>query len=264
MEGAHHLGNPSSSRIRGRHEVIRALPTTRPALQKHDRVLVVREDLLEGGGKMRFLPIIAQGAAEVVFGGPCCGGAPWALSVYGREAGVRITLFYAKRQRDKWHARQIKAEANGASIREVPFGRIGVVQKRARDYAVEAGALFLPLGFDTAASEDPFVAVMEGVRKRTGSPDQIWCATGSGMAARCLGRAFPDSEICGVAVGLASRHSAQTLPPNVRIVETPYKFEQVAKETSPFPACGHYERKAWTKCVEEGSGKRMFWNIAGD
>ena len=47
-------------------------------LEKHGRITVVRDDLLEGGSKLRFLPFLVQGAEEVVFGAPFCGGAPLA------------------------------------------------------------------------------------------------------------------------------------------------------------------------------------------
>src|SRR5262245_26730032 len=103
------------------------------------KITVVRDDLLEGGSKIRFLPFLVAGAQEIVFGGPFCGGAPYALSVLGRETGQRISLFYAKR--GKLHERQIKARANGARLFEVAPGYMANVQAKARAYAAQAGAL---------------------------------------------------------------------------------------------------------------------------
>jgi len=136
------------------------------------------------------------------------------------------------------------------------------VQKRARDYAQEAGALFLPLGFDLPAAEDPFVEVMESVRREHGSPDQVWCCAGSGMLARCLGRAFPDSEIVAVAVGLASRHGAQAFGKNVTLLRSPYRFEEQTPLAAPFPSCPNYDRKAWELCAKQARGSVLFWNVA--
>jgi cysteine synthase len=87
---------------------------------------------------MRFLPYLVKGAKEVVYGGPYCGAAGLALSVWGRRKGVKITLFYAKRL--KWHRRQELAKENGAKIVEVPFGYMSNVQAKAKAYAEEAGA----------------------------------------------------------------------------------------------------------------------------
>lgn len=178
----------------------------------------------------------------------------------GAHSGQRITLFYARRSTLHW--RQRRARELGARLEFVAPGYMTVVQKRARDYAAQAGALFLPLGFDVPAAEEPFVAAMEAVRRRVGDLDEVWCAAGSGMLARCLGRAFPSSAVHAVAVGLASRHEAQAFPPNVRLHAATYRFEEEARGACPFPSCGHYDAKAWELCVRQRRGRALFWNVA--
>jgi hypothetical protein len=228
------------------------------------RTLVLRDDLLDGGSKKRFLPYLVEGAREVVFGGPFCGGAPWALSVLGRESGgrLKVTLFYAKRK--ELHRRQRLALANGAKLVEVSPGYMTNVQAKARAYAKEAGALFLPLGFDLPAAEAPFVDFMRKVRGAIGGVDEVWCCAGSGMLARCLSKAFPAAAVHAVAVGLASRHDAQEFGPNVIMHEAPYRFDQEANgPPPPFPSCPNYDRKAWEACVAgRGRGRVLFWNVA--
>jgi hypothetical protein len=110
-----------------------------PVIEEHGGVLVVRDDLLAGGSKIRFLPHIVGDAKEVVFGGPFCGGAPYALAVWGARMRIRITLFYAKRK--DFHWRQRAAFRLGAQLFQVPAGRMAVVQHRARTYAADHGAL---------------------------------------------------------------------------------------------------------------------------
>lgn len=226
-----------------------------------NRITAVREDLLDGGSKSRFLPFIAHGAEHIVFGGPFCGGAPYAMSIMGRETGQRVTLFYAKRK--ELHPRQQAALENGATLYFVKPGYMTVVQARAKKFAADKGALFLPLGFDVPAAEEPYVDAMERVRREKGSPDEIWCATGSGMLARCLGRAFPDSAIHGVAVGLKSRHDAQAMPPNVQLHDCSLRFDQQCKAAAPFPSCPNYDRKAWELCERDSRGSVLFWNVLG-
>jgi 1-aminocyclopropane-1-carboxylate deaminase/D-cysteine desulfhydrase-like pyridoxal-dependent ACC family enzyme len=225
-----------------------------------NNITVLRDDLLEGGSKTRFLPYLIKGADEIVFAGPFCGGAPLALSVLGRQSGQKITLFYAKRK--LWHRKQLAAKKNGANIIEVTPGYMTVNQSRARTYAKEAGALFLPLGFDVPAAEEPFVEFMEKVRKKIDKVDQVWCCAGSGMLARCLGNAFPESEICAVAIGLASRHEAQSFDSNIRMIKSRYRFEQETRAECPFPSCANYDRKAWEVCAKEAKGKILFWNVS--
>jgi hypothetical protein len=230
-----------------------------PILELHQGITVLRDDFLEGGSKLRFLPFLAQGAKEVVFGGPFCGGAPLALSVFGREAGVKVTLFYALRK--NLHRRQLSARANGATLVWVPYGRMSNVQAKARQYAESVGALFLPLGFDVPAAEDPFVGFMRRLKAKTGGFDQIWCATGSGMLARCIARAFPESQVCAVAVGLASRWENQSMPSNVEVVKSAYSFEEETTATAPFGSCPNYDRKAWEIAVRNARGRALFWNV---
>jgi len=238
---------------------------TRPAILERyaPNITVVRDDLLsEGGSKLRFLPFLVAGAHEVVFGGPFCGGAPLALAVLGRESGQRVTLFYAKRKQLHW--RQARAQALGAQLREVAPGYMTNVQAKARAYAAQAGALFLPLGFDVPAAEAPFVEAMREVRKRVGDPDEVWCCAGSGMLARCLACAFPNSAIKAVAVGLASRHGAQPFPLNVSLLASDYDFAEQTRASCPFPSCGHYDRKAWELAIRQARGSALFWNVASD
>jgi hypothetical protein len=239
-------------------------PGRQAVLQRYaPNITVVRDDLLsEGGSKLRFLPFLVKDAKEIVFGGPFCGGAPLALAVLGQTSGQRITLFYAARAQLHW--RQRRARDRGAQLRFVRPGYMSNVQAKARAYAAQAGALFLPLGFDVPAAEAPFVAAMIDVRKRVGDPDEIWCCAGSGMLARCLARAFPSSTVRAVTVGLASRHEAQPFPANVQLVATPYDFDEQTRTSAPFPSCGHYDRKAWEACRTHGRGNVLFWNVAGD
>lgn len=235
---------------------------TMPAVvTEHFGIRVVRDDLLEGGSKVRLLPILAAGAKEIVYGSPFCGGAAWAMSVYGKQTGLPVTLFYAKRK--DLHPRQLAAKANGAKIIEVPYGYMTNVQAKARAYAEANGARLLPLGFDTPAAVAAFVGVLAPVAAQVGPVDQVWCATGSGMLAKCLGLAFPKAEVHGVVVGLASRNEAQDFSPNVRLHPSPYKFEQPCHLPAPFPSDPNYDRKAWGLCRSQSKGRVLFWNVTG-
>ncbi len=232
-------------------------------LEEHEGIQVLREDLIPGGSKSRFVPELVKGAREIVFGGPFCGGAPVALSEVGRSLGIQVTIFYA--QRKELVKYQRKVLENGARIIQVPHGYMSNVQAKARRYAEDAGAKFIPLGLDLPEAQAPFLAFMQYLRAQIGDPEEIWCATGSGMLARCLGMGFPFSRVFGVKVGLESRSSKQILPRNVQLLPCRYDFSQACKYPAPFPSSPFYDLKAWEVLKAsrpDPSGKRiLFWNV---
>jgi hypothetical protein len=234
-------------------------------LTNHNGFSALRDDLIDGGTKVRFLSYVMGDADHIVYGSPFAGGAPVAMSVIGRETGKRITIFYA--HRNDLHPRMQRVQNNGAHLQLVPHGYMNVVQKRARDYAQQTGALFLPLGFDTQSAVAPLQAMLETLNKQIGQPDEIWCAAGSGMLAKNLAVAFPNSQIKAVAVGLQSRWSKQTMPPNCQILEQPLLFAKPLKVSAPFPICLHYESKAFAmmqKAIQaQPQRSRLFWNVIG-
>jgi len=195
-----------------------------------------------------------------VYGSPFCGGAAVALSTIGKRTGQRVTLFYAKR--NELHPRQRMAILNGATVYQVPFGYMSNVQSKARLYANKTGSRFIPLGFDVPAARKAFsAAILEVLAEE--SPDEIWCATGSGLLARCIATARPDVTVQAVAVGLASRWAGEPMPKNVRVRQASLAFEKPCKATAPFPCCPNYDRKAWEICRRESRGNALFWNVLG-
>lgn len=97
--------------------------------------------------------------------------------------------------------------------------------------------------------------------------DEVWCATGSGMLARCLAHAFPEARVKGVVVGLRSRNGAQNFPSNVELIEAPYEFAEPCKSRAPFPSCLNYDTKAWEAMMAMSRARRgrvLFWNVVGD
>lgn len=239
------------------------LPPAPFTIQNFSGVSVLRDDLLSGGSKSRFLPFVIEDATEVVFGAPFCGGAPVAIADVCRKMKKRATIFYAKRK--VLHNYQKRVQASGATLHSVPAGYMAVVQKRARDYAAENSALFLPLGLDVPAAAPVFEAEANRLKKQTGGFDEIWCAAGSGMLVRTLGRAFPEAEVFGVVVGLASRNEKQNYTPNVTLVKCEYDFAQPCKTRPPFPSSENYDAKAWEILARLRIGKTkkriLFWNV---
>ena len=227
----------------------------KPRVIEHDDVFVVRDDLFPGGTKARFLPILFEGADEVVYASPAEGGAQTALATVASQLGKRATIFVAKREQP--HPRTLMATRLGAQIMQVSPGYLNVVQARAIKYSHQTGAVLAPFGFDIpgAAQAIAQAALSIGIQ-----PDEVWCAGGSGVLARGLAQAWPNASCHVVQVGRA-------LSPNdvagATVHEYPKPFKWAMK-LPPFPSDPHYDAKAWELCLaHKGSSGVLFWNVTG-
>ena len=169
---------------------------TKPQVIEHDGVLVVRDDLFPGGTKARFLPLLFDGADEVVYASAAEGGAQTALATVASQLGKRATIFVARRAQP--HPRAFMAKRLGAKIMQVSPGYLSTVQARARDYCRQVGARLAPFGVDTP---EAIAAIAAAARSIGIEPDEVWCASGSGVLARGLATAWPNARRHVVQVG---------------------------------------------------------------
>lgn len=231
---------------------------TKPVLELHNGILVVRDDLFPGGTKARYIPrLFDDGAEEVVYASPVEGGAQIALATVAGRLGRRATIFCAKRAEP--HPRTRQAHALGAKVVMVAPGYLSVVQARAKAYCVETGACLAPFGMDMPEA----VAAIAGAAASLGEPfDEVWCASGSGVLPRALAQAWPLARRVCVQVGRA------LVPDEVagaRIEVAALPFGKPDTGATPFPCDRHYEAKAWHRCVAgRGPGRVLFWSVLGD
>jgi len=227
-----------------------------PVVKDHEGISVVRDDLFPGGTKARFLPVLFERADEVVYASPAEGGAQTALAHTAAALGKRATIFVAKRA--KPHPRALEAKRVGAKVMQVSPGYLTVVQARAREYCNRTGAMLAPFGVNLPAAIDRIAeaALMTGLE-----PDEVWCASGSGVLARGLAKAWPGARRHVVEVG--RKLSADEVA-GASIHEAGLPFSKALKERPPFPSCPHYDAKAWRICkARRGAGLVLFWNVTG-
>ena len=229
---------------------------TPPIVRQHEGVTVVRDDLFPGGTKARFLPVLFEGADEVVYASPAEGGAQTALAHTAAALGKRATIFVAKRAQP--HPRALEAKRVGAKVMQVSPGYLSVVQARAKEYCNRTGALLAPFGVNLPAAIE---RIAEAARMAGLEPDEVWCASGSGVLARGLAKAWPNARRHVVEVG-------RTLSPDevagAKIHKAGVPFSRALKERPPFPSCPHYDAKAWNLCkARHGAGLVLFWNVTG-
>jgi hypothetical protein len=216
-------------------------------------ILVLRDDLVPGGTKRRVLPAILADMTEeeFVFGGPAQGYAQVALAYSAADVEKRATYFVAARKNR--HPLTIEAESAGARIVEVPFGRLSVVQARARSYCAETGARFLPLGFD---SPDFRRRLADFARTLPVEPREVWSVAGSGTLSGALQEAWPEATHHTVRIGFDPKTGTAVAH------AAPEAFAAPASVLPPFPSCSTYDAKGWRFVIELARDGALFWNVA--
>lgn len=230
-----------------------------PQISMHDGVTVVRDDLYLGGTKARFLLPVLQRSdyKEFIYASPAQGGAQTALAQAALAAGKRATIFVAKRNDP--HPRAKLAKKLKAKVVQVPHGYLNVVQAAAKAYAAKRKDRFLlPFGMDSDLAVND---IAEAARSMQLSPDEVWCAAGSGTLARGLAQAWPDAKMFVVQVG---RELSRKDVGGAKIYVYDRGYDKHARTTPPFPSDPHYDAKAWEVCMKhKGKGHVLFWNVTG-
>lgn len=212
--------------------------------------------MIGGGTKARFMVKLFDAADEIVYATPAEGGAQSALAWAARATGKKATLFVAKRATP--HQRALMAKALGATVWQVSPGYLTVVRKRAQDYCDATGAMHAPFGLDTP---EAIATIAEAARSIAVDPDEVWCASGSGVLARALAKAWPRARRHVVQVG---RTLAADEVAGATIHVHPLAFGQECRSMPPFPSDPHYDAKAWEIAkARRGPGLVLMWNVTG-
>ena len=223
-----------------------------PVVRDHGRFRVVRDDMLPGGSKMRYmLPLIEKIAAhEIVYASPAVGYAQIALAHVCAMLGKRAVVFVAKRKTP--HPRTLAAKAAGALVYQVPCGYMTVVASRARLFCAERGAHLVPFGVDVPEALEHFAAAARATGEK---PSEVWACSGSGALIRGLQIAWPDAKFNAVRVGAAPKVGG------ARVWVAPEKYEQTARQPPPFPSCDNYDAKVWQFAKKHAADGALIWNV---
>ena len=238
-------------------------PNPKPVVEKHGKVWVVRDDLLEAGSKIRAIDFLIKSEEQViewVFGSsPAHGYGQISLSHVCKKYGKKAVIFMAQRSMDKLHDYQKRGISEGGDYRWVPNGMLQVTQKRARDYVSESPITrkLLPLGL-----EHPTVlaSMIKVARSLDIQPKEVWTVGSSGTLSRALQMAWSDADVHVVQVG-------HTMKPHeigrAKLWQSKYEFEKNVKEAGkpPFPSALSYDAKAWSFIMEHGRDECLFWNV---
>ena len=241
-------------------------PNPDPVLEMHEGYIVVRDDLLGAGSKVRGLDYIIghmasfKNVKEWVFGScPATGYAqislPYVCNLYGKKA----VLFMAERKQENLHEYQQKGALLGADYRWVPNGMLNVTQKRAKDYVLEKPLerTLLPIGLEHVTVMACFIKVAQDLPIK---PKEFWTVGSSGTLNRSLQIAWPDAKAHVVSVGhtMSEREIGRAT-----YYRSELKFDRPVKpgDAPPFPSAPTYDAKAWKFVREHASPGALFWNV---
>ena len=229
-----------------------------PVIEEHEKIQVVRDDLLGGGSKMRFADYLIKSNEEIeewVYGSsPATGYAQISLAALCRRYGKKAVVFMADRAWDKLHDYQIKALSEGADMRFVPNGMLSVTEKRARDYVEQDPKVrrLLPIGFDHDTVIASIIRVALSIDVR---PDEVWTVGSSGTLTRGLQLAWPDADFHCVTVGHKGNYG------RAKLYQCELPFNKETKVKPPFPSAPTYDAKAWEFIKAHASPGALFWNV---
>jgi len=226
-------------------------------LEKYNGITVLRDDLLTGGTKSILMPSIIGDATEYVYASPVYGGFQIALSAYCQKVGKKATIFCAKRKIK--HANTLECIKYGATIKEIPYGYLTVVEKHAKDYCKETGAEKLIFGANTIENK---IIIGNRMRKiiRTlkREPKEIWCVIGSGTLVSSILEATTTAKVYGVQVGAEFKGNHKRLT----VLKYHKSFDKASKHKADFKSVPNYDLKGFEYCEKyKKSDDVLFWNV---
>ncbi len=227
-------------------------------LDKKRTIYVVRDDLVPGGTKQRFLGPMVRANRNIdtwVMPTSTYGYAQVAMSVVCKEENRELVIFYPKRKQIFEYTR--KAAEAGAVIIPVNMGMLTVCTARAKEYIEEhPKSMMFPFGGNHPIVLEHIKRIAQGIAS---NPSEVWTALSSGTLSRGLQLAWPNTEFYGVSVG---HEPTEEQRGRATMFKASEKFDQKAKDPPPFPSCAFYDAKVWAIMKEHASDGALFWNVA--
>lgn len=234
-----------------------------PQISVHNGVTVISDHHLIGGTKSRYIIDEFDENDELVYASPVEGGAQTALAWCAKLKDKKATILVAARKEE--HPRVKLSRMLGANVIEVEHGRLNVVSCRARQYVQQQyrennhKIKLLKFGLDTEKAID--VIAKTALSIQLPEPDEIWFASGSGILARGLKKAWPHARRVAILVG--RKLSEQELDGAIPIFPK-MPFSKASAALTPFSSDRHYDAKAWEMSSTFAKPKSTyFWNVAG-
>lgn len=217
---------------------------------------IVRDDLHDGGTKHRAFRLLIGTIKEeeLVYACDYYGAAAYAIAKTANEVGKKTSLFYLspKQATDFFKKATSLPNVTYEIVENAPTQIAASV--RAKAYAKEHGARFLPIGLDFPEFGE---ALEKVVKSANLDGPEIWCMGGSGTLGRALQRAYPDIPVNIVSVGTANFNGGTNT-----VYNAPEKLDEDAEIRPPYPSSSHYDAKIWRFVLQKAKKGSCVWNVA--
>lgn len=232
-------------------------------VEEHEGVKVVRDDLIVGS-KARFGDYYFSQIKEdtVVYVQPRVGLAGVSILELAKKYDKNVVLFMPASKRISEH--QAIVIERGAVPKFRRIAAMPVLNKYAKDYAMDTKAHFIPLGLYHPLVVAGAAKVARNIREQYGTPEQVYCAISTGVLSRGIQIGF-GKETEFVSVAVARNLKAGELG-CAEVISEPLPFLKAEKKENlpPFPSVDTYDAKVW-KYIPKNTGKNIwFWNVGCD
>jgi hypothetical protein len=229
-----------------------------PVETHHDGVRVVRDDLLVGS-KVRGADCLVSSLPEyidtLVYVQPRTGLAGVSLLDVAKNRNMKVRLFMPACKTIS--EQQACCIERGAEYTFYRIARMPNLNRYAKQWCDERkNVFFVPPGLN----HELVTAGIVKVASKMKAPDEVYCATSTGVLTRGLQIAWPDTKFTSVCV--ARNMKAGELGKADPISE-PLEFTAKEKDENlpPFPCMETYDAKVW-KYIPKNTGKDiLFWNV---
>ncbi len=218
---------------------------------------IVRDDLFEGGTKRRAFEKIIDSIEEkeLVYACDYFGYAAYAIALTAQEIGKSVMLFYCSpKQETEVFKKTIALPNVKYEIVEDALTQMEATV-RAKEYARENNAKYLPVGLDFP---DFGIELEKVVKAANIQAPEIWVLGGSGNLGRALQRAYPDIPVNLINLGTED-FDAKGIH---SVWNAPEKWDEPAEIQPPYPSTPYLDGKVWRFVLEHAKPGACVWNVA--
>ena len=229
-----------------------------PVVKVHEGVRVVRDDYLVGS-KVRggdcLISSLPEHIDTLVYVQPRTGLAGVFILDVAKHHNKKVKLFMPSSKEISMH--QACCIERGA---EVSFHRIAAMpnlNKIAKEWADEHdNSFFIPLGL----KHEMVTAGIVKTATNIPAPEQVYCATSTGVLTRALQIAWPDTEFVSVCV---ARNMKKGELGKAEAVSEPLAFTAAERPQNlpGFPVIDTYDGKVWKYIPKNSNRDILFWNV---
>jgi hypothetical protein len=238
--------------------------------QKIGNVIVIRDDLMCGGTKSRYLArVLPPNYSQYLYVTSPWGGAQIALALAVQELNRKYPSSYPRTavivtpERHHLEAHVRMAQELGAKLILVPEATWQDLEDVAQTYVEDhPDTYWVPNGIDTPETHQEISQLGKAIRQHLGQFDEVWSVAGSGALTRGL-----------QASGLGKKYYAVAVTggmPNIGKAEGILHHQNFDERVDshhypPFPSASHYDAKgwqyAWDSAQRHPERRLLYWNV---